>query len=279
MIRPCRPPIFSRRTVVCFLAVAVALLAAGRANAGYGVGPDGQTFPVTASSAGFVQTPARSISSSIWTPRTARPPCGCRTARRSALRGYRWAATLAPAPPARSFLSARPTSGSAASRPLNCNPAARTTGGSASAPGSGHSGPDGSDLRPVQLLARAGGHAVASGSGTAARREGAARPVSTKTIVAAARLPGSTVFNGSRSVKHTTLTQLVYRTMKRLGYPRQLAFACWNRAGLALGPGGRRGLSRRSGQRDSSSASGYGQPAALAASGARNAAPTCKALI
>ena len=26
------------------------------------------------------------------------------------------------------------------------------------------------------------------------------------------------------------LTRLVYRTMKRLGLPRQLAFACWNRA-------------------------------------------------
>ena len=66
----------SRRTVVCFLAVGVALLAAGRANAGYGVGPDGQTFPVTASSAGFVQTPvsldlvvyldAEDSSSAVW---------------------------------------------------------------------------------------------------------------------------------------------------------------------------------------------------------------------
>ena len=50
---------FSRRTLVCMLAVgALALVAAGRASAGYGVGPDGQTFTVTADSAGYVQTPA-----------------------------------------------------------------------------------------------------------------------------------------------------------------------------------------------------------------------------
>ena len=37
---------------------ALALLAAGRASAGYGVGPNGQTFTVTANTAGFVQAPA-----------------------------------------------------------------------------------------------------------------------------------------------------------------------------------------------------------------------------
>jgi len=55
-------------------------------------------------------------------------------------------------------------------------------------------------------------------------------PVSTKTVAAAATLPGAARFDGHRSIKHTVLTQLVYRTMKRLGLPRQLAFACWNRA-------------------------------------------------
>ena len=49
----------SRRTVVSLLAVgALALLAVGGANAGYGVAPDGQSFAVTANSAGFVQAPA-----------------------------------------------------------------------------------------------------------------------------------------------------------------------------------------------------------------------------
>ena len=55
-------------------------------------------------------------------------------------------------------------------------------------------------------------------------------PISTKTVEAAAKLPTAAVFNGRRSIKHATLTQLVYRTMRQLGLPRQLAFACWNRA-------------------------------------------------
>ena len=66
------------------------------------------------------------------------------------------------------------------------------------------------------------------------------RAVSTKTIAAAAKLPSSVLFNGSRSIKHTTLTKLVYKTMKRFGLPRSLAFACWNRADWLCRPGGRR---------------------------------------
>jgi hypothetical protein len=54
--------------------------------------------------------------------------------------------------------------------------------------------------------------------------------VSSKTVASAAVLPGSILFNGKRSIKHTRLTQLVYRTMKEFGLPRQLAFACWNTA-------------------------------------------------
>jgi hypothetical protein len=52
--------------------------------------------------------------------------------------------------------------------------------------------------------------------------------VSSKTVESAATLPGATVFNGARSIKHTKLTQLVYRTMKEFGLPRSLAFACWS---------------------------------------------------
>ncbi len=68
---------FSRRTLVCMLVVgALALLAAGHASAGYGVGPNGQSFTVTADSAGYVQAPAsldlvvyldaEDISSAVW---------------------------------------------------------------------------------------------------------------------------------------------------------------------------------------------------------------------
>jgi hypothetical protein len=59
LISRCWPLIFSRRTLVCILGLSVlALLAAGRASAGYGVGPNGQTFTVTVDSAGNVQAPA-----------------------------------------------------------------------------------------------------------------------------------------------------------------------------------------------------------------------------
>src|SRR6185436_13729382 len=56
---PMPAALFPRRTLVCMLAFsALALLAAGRASAGYGVGPNGQTFTVTVDSAGNVQAPA-----------------------------------------------------------------------------------------------------------------------------------------------------------------------------------------------------------------------------
>jgi hypothetical protein len=49
---------FSRRTFVCLLAIgALALLGARSASAGYGVAPDGQSFPVTLSATGSLQTP------------------------------------------------------------------------------------------------------------------------------------------------------------------------------------------------------------------------------
>lgn len=54
--------------------------------------------------------------------------------------------------------------------------------------------------------------------------------VSSKTVQSAARLPSSNVFSGTRSIKHTKLTQLVYKTMTQFGLPRSLAFACWNNA-------------------------------------------------
>ena len=53
--------------------------------------------------------------------------------------------------------------------------------------------------------------------------------VSSKTVESAAQLPSVDVFTGSRSIKHAKLTQLVYRTMKAIGAPRSLAFACWNK--------------------------------------------------
>lgn len=56
---------------------------------------------------------------------------------------------------------------------------------------------------------------------------GTASTVSTKTALSAATLPGEDAFDGTVSVKHAALTRLVYRTMKRLLTPRTLAVACW----------------------------------------------------
>jgi hypothetical protein len=54
-------------------------------------------------------------------------------------------------------------------------------------------------------------------------------PVSTKTSKSAATLPSADVFDrGGRSIKHARLTKLVYETMKGIGLPRTLAIACWN---------------------------------------------------
>lgn len=51
--------------------------------------------------------------------------------------------------------------------------------------------------------------------------------VSTKTVLSAATLPSEDAFDGTVSVKHTTLTRLLYGTMKSLVTPRTLAIACW----------------------------------------------------
>ena len=53
--------------------------------------------------------------------------------------------------------------------------------------------------------------------------------VSTKTVASAATLPAGDRFTGARSLKHRALTQLLYKTMKQLGAPRTLAIACWNK--------------------------------------------------
>lgn len=48
-----------------------------------------------------------------------------------------------------------------------------------------------------------------------------------RTTASAATLRSASAFEGV-SVKHTRLTQLVYKLMRQLGAPRMLAIACWN---------------------------------------------------
>ncbi|MDQ3161643.1 MAG: hypothetical protein M3Q92_02235 [Actinomycetota bacterium] len=51
---------------------------------------------------------------------------------------------------------------------------------------------------------------------------------STKTFASAATLPAARRYTGERSVKHQTLTDVIYGTMKALGAPRTLAVGCWS---------------------------------------------------
>jgi len=51
---------------------------------------------------------------------------------------------------------------------------------------------------------------------------------STKTYASAATLPAARRYSGTRSVKHQTLTDVIYGTMKALGAPRTLAVGCWS---------------------------------------------------
>ena len=222
----------SRRTVVCLLAVGVALLAAGRANAGYGVGPDGQTFPVTANSAGFVQTPvsldlvvyldAEDSSSAVWVSDS--PAIGAAGVPVGRNLGSCSASSLLPFGEANKWVCRVSTSQLQPGRTYYWWLSFARQDPGTPAPTDRISGPFSFSL--AQAATPPPPPPVPAPPPVVKEPHA---PVSTKTIAAAARLPGSTVFNGSRSVKHTTLTQLVYRTMKRLGYPRQLAFACWNR--------------------------------------------------
>src|SRR5581483_4370167 len=53
---------------------------------------------------------------------------------------------------------------------------------------------------------------------------------SSKTWQSAATLPASDSFDGSRSVKQTTIGSMIYATMKLLRLPKRLAVACWTAA-------------------------------------------------
>ena len=57
--------------------------------------------------------------------------------------------------------------------------------------------------------------------------------ISTRTFTSAATLPAEKRYTGARSIKHSRLTQMLYRTLKGIGVPRVLAVACWNPADYA----------------------------------------------
>jgi hypothetical protein len=224
---------FSRRTLVCMLAVgALALLAAGRASAGYGVGPNGQTFTVTANTAGFVQAPAtldlvvyldaEDSSGTVWMSDS--PAIGPSGTPSGLSLGSCASGSLLPFGEPNKWVCRISTSRLQPGHTYYWWLSFVRQDPGTPVPTDHVSGPFGFSL--VQQAAPPPPPPVPAPPPV----KDPHAQVSTKTIASASTLPSSTVFNGTRSVKHVTLTKLVYRTMKQLGYPRQLAFACWNRS-------------------------------------------------
>jgi hypothetical protein len=212
-----------RQFAVCLLAALVAaFLAAAKAQAGYGVQPNGQVVEVTVGPTGAVSAPttldfvvfldSQDSNASVWISESAKigpggTPVGANVGScgPSALIAFgepgKWVcrASTSLLRPGRTYYwwlaFNRLEEGSA-------TPQARVSG-----PFS------------FSTVAR-----------PAAPAPSPQPPASTKTYASAPALPTAARYTGGRSLKHSTLTALVYRTMKALGLPRTLAIACWNQA-------------------------------------------------
>jgi hypothetical protein len=211
----------------------LALMAAGRASAGYGVGPDGQSFTVTVDSGGSVQSPASldlvvyldgdDSSPVVWVSDSSAMSASGTPSGRSV--GSCSSGSLLPFGEQNKSVCRVSTLLLQPGRTYYWWLAFRRQDPGGPAPTDRVSGPF-----SFSLVAQATPPPAPAPPPVKDPPVGPHTSVSTKTFAAAATLPGSAVFNGRRSVKHTTLTRLVYRTMKQLGVPRQLAFACWNRS-------------------------------------------------
>jgi len=213
-----------RKLAVCLVAaVAASLLAASKAEAGYGVHPNGHTFEVTAGTTGAISDPttldlvvfldAQDSEPVVWiSDRPDITPAG--TPVGASLASCTQPALLAFGEPGK-WVCRASTSSLRAGRTyywwLDFN-----------RPEEGSPVPQGRVSGPFTfaLVAR-----------PAAPMPPAPHPptVSRKTVAAAAKLPTADRYTGARSLKHRVLTQLIYKTMKQLGAPRTLAIACWNR--------------------------------------------------
>jgi hypothetical protein len=213
-----------RKLAVCLLAAAAAtLLAAAKAEAGYGVHPNGQTFEVTVGQSGTVASPttldfvvfldAQDSDANVWiSDSSAVGPAG--TPVGASLASCNPAALIPFGEPGK-WVCRATTSALRAGRTYYWWLAFNRLEEGSATPLPRVSGPF-----PFSLVARP----------TAPAPSPQQPAVSTRTAASAAALPTAARFSGLRSLKHSTLTQLVYRTMKQIGLPRTLAFACWNRA-------------------------------------------------
>jgi hypothetical protein len=225
--------LLARLAFVVLASCAVALSVAGRASAGYGVYPSGQSFAVTANSIGTVGSPAtldlvvfldsQDSDASIWVSDS--PAIGALGTPAGRAVGSCGPATLIPFGEPGKWVCRVPTTLMEPGRTYYWWLDFRRLEPGNSFPVDRISGPFSFSL----VLAAPPPPAPPPPPPPPPPPEEPEPPASTKTATSAATLPSSTTFNGRRSIKHTKLTQLVYRTMKRLGVPRQLAFACWAR--------------------------------------------------
>lgn len=222
-----------RRLLLSLLLLGLsALAAAGGASAGYGVQPDGTSYPVTVDTSGDVESPesldlvvyldAQDSSPYVWLAETPNiSPYGLPAA--GSVAGCS-SSTLIPFGEQNKWVCRASTALMQPNRTYYWWLSFRRQDPGQTSPSDRVSGPFSFSL-PQQAPPP-----VAEPPIEAPPVSDPHAGVSTKTMAAAATLPGSVLFTGTRSVKHTTLTRLVYKTMQRLGLPRSLAFACWNRA-------------------------------------------------
>ena len=217
----------SRRLLVCLLALAaLALLSAGRASAGYGVAPNGQSFSVTVDSTGAIATPqtidlvvyldAEDSAPFVWVSES--PEIGSAGTPAGRNLGGCSSSSLLPFGEQNKWVCRVSTSAMQPGRTYYWWLDYDRRDPGATVPTSRISGPFTFSL--VQQATPP----------PPAEPEDPHAGASSKTVESAARLPSGNRYDGKRSIKHVPLTKLVYKTMKSLGLPRQLAFACWNEA-------------------------------------------------
>jgi len=225
-----RRPLVALTTLTAALA---ALLGPQVAEAGYGVQPIGRTIPVTASQSGSITDPQRLDFLVSLDPRDSEP--------------FVWVSDSAAI--AASGVPLGSTLGSCSSDALRpwIEPGKLVCSVSTASLRPGRTYHWWLDYRRLEdgaafaqktisgpfsfTLAQSTPPAATSPAATPPTKASAAAPTgrqSTKTYASAAALPTARRYTGERSVKHQTLTDVIYGTMKALGAPRTLAVGCWS---------------------------------------------------
>jgi len=226
-----------RRLLLCLLLLGVlALAAAGRASAGYGVHPNGQSYAVTLDSIGYIESPTAidlvvyldGQDSDPWIWVSESPQIGTYGIPTGRSVGSCSPSSLLPFSEQNKWVCRVSTISMQPGRTYYWWLDFRRREEGTTLPQDRISGPFSFSLS--QAATPAPPPVEDPPVEEDPPYEDPHEQVSAKTVDSAATLPSAARFDSRRSIKHTTLTRLVYKTMRQLGLPRQLAFACWNRA-------------------------------------------------